>query len=303
MQTVQLLASSCKRPPPRKFAIRITRAGASDDADSALPAETMRPVEIFVLEHALKYQMGNAVKALRGRGNKQTLVYNLSSPCICLMYLVHVFKGYLSSSAATMSSWDPCVLKVLIDVFQDMYSRERFTSEKTLVPLILRTRLLEIIVYSERALPPGFVLEKLDRYFPKPTDAVWNKFAETYHLKGKSVAWLLDTCKKSRQYVMNLVVKKRRVENDLGDVQGFVVTVKRLADQIAVDISNTIPQTGLEKILAGEKLQLDKDTEQIIQTVIHADRPITEKHLLQLLELQETMEHPPVELNALMENL
>ncbi|KAH9360320.1 hypothetical protein HPB48_021587 [Haemaphysalis longicornis] len=277
--------------------------------------------------------------SLRGRGNKQTLVYNLSSPCICLMYLVHVFKGYLSSSAATMSSWDPCVLKVLIDVFQDMYSRERFTSEKTLVPLILRTRLLvsmskkppssrkcvcselgppekfhtwrfssvkcleEIIVYSERALPPGFVLEKLDRYFPKPTDAVWNKFAETYHLKGKSVAWLLDTCKKSRQYVMNLVVKKRRVENDLGDVQGFVVTVKRLADQIAVDISNTIPQTGLEKILAGEKLQLDKDTEQIIQTVIHADRPITEKHLLQLLELQETMEHPPVELNALMENL
>lgn len=158
-------------------------------------------------------------------------------------------------------------------------------------------------MYSERALPPGFVLEKLDLYFPQPTDKIWNNFAETYRLKGKSVAWLLDTCKKSRQYVMNLVVKKKRVENELGDVQGFVVTVRRLADQIAADISATIPQTGLEKILAGEKLQLDKDTEQIIHTVIHANVPITEKHLLQLLELQETMEHPPVELNALMDNL
>lgn len=262
----------------------------------------MRPVEIFVLEHALKYQMGNAVKALRGRGNKQTIVYNLSSPYICLMYLVHIFNGYLTSSYKTISSWDPAVLKVLVDVFQDMYSREKFTSEKVLVPLILRARLLEIIVYAEKALPPGFVLEKLDTYFPMPTEATWKEFAQTYSLKGKSMTWLLDTCKKSRQYVMNLVVKKKRLESDSHDLEGFVVTVKRLVDQIATDLSKTIPRTGLEKILDGEKLQLDRDTEQIIQTVINKKQPIMEKHLLQLLELQESMEHP-VELNSITDNL
>lgn len=263
----------------------------------------MRPVEIFVLEHALKYQMSNAVKAIRGRGNRQTLVYNLSSPYISLMYLMHVFKGYLSSSAATMSTWDPNVLKVIIDAFQDMFSRERFTSERTLVPLIMRTRLLEIIVYSEKSLPPGFVLEKLDTYFPKHTDPIWNKVAETYNLKGKTVPWLLDTCKKSRNYIMNLVIKKKRVENDLGDVQGFVGTVQKLADQVAMDVTRIFPQTSLEKIVAGEQLKLDKDTQQIIEAVINTKKPIVETHLLRLLELQETMEHPPVGLNTLTHNL
>ncbi|XP_049270984.1 uncharacterized protein LOC119393660 [Rhipicephalus sanguineus] len=196
----------------------------------------MGPVEIFVLEHALKYQMGNAVKALRGRGNKQTIVYNLSSPYICLMYLVHIFSGYLTSSYQTIATWDPAVLKVLVDVFQDMYSRQKFTSEKVLVPLILRARLLEIIVYAEKALPPGFVLEKLDAYFPQPTEAVWKEFAQTYSLRGKSMSWLLDTCKKSRQYVMNLVMKKKRLDSDSRDLEGFVVTVKRLVDQIAGDL-------------------------------------------------------------------
>ncbi|KAL3248743.1 hypothetical protein MRX96_017826 [Rhipicephalus microplus] len=263
-----------------------------------LSAVTMGPVEIFVLEHALKYQMGNAVKALRGRGNKQTIVYNLSSPYICLMYLVHIFNGYLTSSHQTIATWDPAVLKVLVDVFQDMYSRQKFTSEKVLVPLILRARLLEIIVYAEKALPPGFVLEKLDAYFPQPTEAVWKEFAQTYSLRGKSMAWLLDTCKKSRQYVMNLVMKKKRLDSDSRDLEGFVVTVKRLVDQIAADLSTSIPRTGLEKILAGEKLQLDLDTEQIIQTVINKDQPIMEKHLLHLLELQESVEHP-VELKSI----
>lgn len=258
----------------------------------------MRPVEIFVLEHALKYQMGNAVKALRGRGNKQTIVYNLSSPYICLMYLLHVFSGYLTSSYETIATWDPAVLKVLVDVFQDMYSREKFTSEKILVPLILRARLLEIIVYAEKALPPGFVLEKLDAYFPQPTEAAWKEFAQTYSLRGKSMSWLLDTCKKSRQYVMNLVMKKKRLDSDQNDLEGFVVTVKRLVDQIASDLSSTIPRTGLEKILAGEKIPLDPDTEQIIQTVIDKKQPIMEKHLLHLLELQESVEHP-VELQSI----
>lgn len=258
----------------------------------------MRPVEIFVLEHALKYQMGNAVKALRGRGNKQTIVYNLSSPYICLMYLVHVFSGYLTSSYQTISTWDPAVLKVLVDVFMDMYSREKFTSEKVLVPLILRARLLEIIVYAEKAMPPGYVLEKLDAYFPQPTESTWKEFGQTYSLRGKSMSWLLDTCKKSRQYVMNLVMKKKRLDSDSRDLEGFVVTVRRLVDQIAADISTTIPRTGLEKILAGEKIQLDPDTEQIIQTVINKNQPIVEKHLLRLLELQESVEHP-VELKSI----
>uniref|UniRef100_A0A6M2CQD4 Uncharacterized protein n=2 Tax=Rhipicephalus microplus TaxID=6941 RepID=A0A6M2CQD4_RHIMP len=214
------------------------------------------------------------------------------------MYLVHIFNGYLTSSHQTIATWDPAVLKVLVDVFQDMYSRQKFTSEKVLVPLILRARLLEIIVYAEKALPPGFVLEKLDAYFPQPTEAVWKEFAQTYSLRGKSMAWLLDTCKKSRQYVMNLVMKKKRLDSDSRDLEGFVVTVKRLVDQIAADLSTSIPRTGLEKILAGEKLQLDLDTEQIIQTVINKDQPIMEKHLLHLLELQESVEHP-VELKSI----
>lgn len=260
-------------------------------------------MEIFVLEHALKFQMSNAIKAIRGRGNRQTLMYNLSSPYISLTYLMHVFKGYLSSSAATMSTWDPSVLRVLIDAFQDMFSRERFTSERTLVPLIMRTRLLEIIVYSEKSLPPGFVLEKLDTYFPKHTDPSWKKVVETYNLKGKTVPWLLDTCKKSRTYIMNLVLKKKRVETDLNDVQGFVGTVQKLVDQIAMDITRIFPQTSLEKIVAGEQLQLDKDTQQIIQAVIDTRKPIVEAHLLRLLDLQDTMEHPPIGLNALTNNL
>lgn len=246
--------------------------------------------------------MGNAVKALRGRGNKQTIVYNLSSPYICLMYLIHIFNGYLTSTYKTISTWDPAVLKILVDVFQDMYSREKFTSEKVLVPLILRARLLEIIVYAEKSLPPGFVLEKLDSYFPQPDESSWKDFAQTYALKGKSLSWLLDTCKKSRQYVMNLVIKKKKVESDLKDLEGFVVTVKKLVDQMTTDLSKTIPKTGLERILSDEKLQLDPDTEQIIQTVISKDKPISEKQLLQLLELQESMEHP-VELNSLMDTL
>uniref|UniRef100_A0A131XZY4 Uncharacterized protein n=1 Tax=Ixodes ricinus TaxID=34613 RepID=A0A131XZY4_IXORI len=262
----------------------------------------MRPVEIFVLEHALKYQMGNAVKALRGRGNKQTIVYNLSSPYICLMYLIHIFNGYLTSTYKTISTWDPAVLKILVDVFQDMYSREKFTSEKVLVPLILRARLLEIIVYAEKSLPPGFVLEKLDSYFPQPDESAWNDFAQKYSLKGKSLEWLMDTCKKSRQYVMNLVIKKKKLESDSKDLEGFVVTVKKLVERITTDLSKTIPQTGLEKILSDEKLQLDPDTEQIIQTVMSKDHPISEKQLLRLLELQESIEHP-LELDSLMDTL
>uniref|UniRef100_A0A2R5LAY7 Uncharacterized protein n=1 Tax=Ornithodoros turicata TaxID=34597 RepID=A0A2R5LAY7_9ACAR len=260
----------------------------------------MRPLEIFVLEHALKYQMGNAVKALRGRGHKQTVVHNLSSPYICLMYLIHVFSGYLTSTYKTISSWDPAVLKILLDVFQDMYSREKFTSEKFLVPLILRTRLLEIIIYAEKSLPPGFVLEKLDVYFPQPVETSYQDFAEKYSLKGKSVTWLQDTCKKSRQYIMNMVIKKKKMEGDSKDLEGFVETVKKLLDQVAVDLSKTIPSTGLERILAGEKLQLDPDTEQIIQTVTSKGSAISEKQLLQLLELQESMEHP-VELKSLLD--
>ncbi|XP_042148515.1 uncharacterized protein LOC8052364 [Ixodes scapularis] len=285
----------------------------------------MRPVEIFVLEHALKYQMGNAVKALRGRGNKQTIVYNLSSPYICLMYLIHIFNGYLTSTYKTISTWDPAVLKILVDVFQDMYSREKFTSEKVLVPLILRARLLEIIVYAEKSLPPGFVLEKLDSYFPQPDESAWNDFAQKYSLKGKSLEWLMDTCKKSRQYVMNLVIKKKKLESDSKDLEGFVVTVRKLVERITTDLSKTIPQTGLEKvrpapffpqccpsmsssqhyllpILSDEKLQLDPDTEQIIQTVMSKDHPISEKQLLRLLELQESIEHP-LELDSLMDTL
>ncbi|XP_064458571.1 dynactin subunit 4-like [Ornithodoros turicata] len=208
----------------------------------------MRPLEIFVLEHALKYQMGNAVKALRGRGHKQTVVHNLSSPYICLMYLIHVFSGYLTSTYKTISSWDPAVLKILLDVFQDMYAREKFTSEKFLVPLILRTRLLEIIIYAEKSLPPGFVLEKLDVYFPQPVETSYQDFAEKYSLKGKSVTWLQDTCKKSRQYIMNMVIKKKKMEGDSKDLEGFVETVKKLLDQVAVDLSKTIPSTGLERV-------------------------------------------------------
>lgn len=283
-------------------AVRIHRLlicarSTENSADAA-----MRPVEIFVLEHALKYQMGNAVKALRGRGNKQTIVYNLSSPYICLMYLIHIFNGYLTSTYKTISTWDPAVLKILVDVFQDMYSREKFTSEKVLVPLILRARLLEIIVYAEKSLPPGFVLEKLDSYFPQPDESAWNDFAQKYSLKGKSLEWLMDTCKKSRQYVMNLVIKKKKLESDSKDLEGFVVTVRKLVERITTDLSKTIPQTGLEKILSDEKLQLDPDTEQIIQTVMSKDHPISEKQLLRLLELQESIEHP-LELDSLMDTL
>ncbi|XP_049517163.1 uncharacterized protein LOC125942939 [Dermacentor silvarum] len=99
------------------------------------------------------------------------------------MYLVHVFSGYLTLSYQTISTWDPAVLKVLVDVFMDMYSREKFTSEKVLVPLILRARLLEIFVYAEKSMPPGYVLEKLDAYFPQPTESTGTEFAQTYSLR------------------------------------------------------------------------------------------------------------------------